>query len=126
MLGLGMIAGASWLLSGQRYQQLLSEQLSDLFGARVQVGTSHLSLHNGLGVRFEGVTVQDGADAAPFFTAAEVDLLLDFSALWRGDLLFHRIDFVKPYFQILANGKRFLQLADRLRNADRAPRESSS
>ncbi len=126
LLGLSVIAGASWLLSGQRYQHLLSEQLSDLFGAHVQVGTSHLSLHNGLGVRFEGVTIQDDADAAPFFTAAEVDLLLDFSALWRGDLLFRRIYFVKPYFQILANGKRFLQLADRLRSADPTPRESSS
>src|SRR5882672_2075137 len=116
MLCLGVIAGMSWLLSGQRYQQLLSEQLSDLFGARVQVGTSHLSLHNGLGVRFEGVTVQDDAGATPFFTATEVDLLLDFSALWRGDLLFHRVNFVKPHFQIVSNGKRFLQLADRLRS----------
>lgn len=111
---LGGVVWIGWLLSGQRYQQLLVEQLSDLFGARVQMESSHLSFHSGIGVRFEVVTVKDEAEV-PFFTAAEIELLLDLPALWRGDLLFHRVDLVKPTLQIEAGGKRLLRLLTRLR-----------
>lgn len=114
-LVLSLAVWIGWLLSGQRYQQLLVEQLSDLFGAQVQMESSHLSFSGGIGVRFAVVTVKDEAEAAPFFTAAEIDLLLDLPALWHGDLLFHRVDVVKPTLQIEAGGKRLLRLLTRLR-----------
>ncbi|HXG22586.1 MAG TPA: AsmA-like C-terminal domain-containing protein [Methylomirabilota bacterium] len=115
-----VVAGAawvSWLISGQRYQQILAEQLSALLDAHVQMEKSHLSFHNGLGVQFDGVTIKDNAAVAPFFAAAEIDLLLDLSALWRGELLFHRIEVVQPRLQVTAEGKRFARLVRRLREA---------
>jgi hypothetical protein len=118
---IGVIAWVSWLLSGQRYQQLLTEQLSALFGARVQVASSHLSLNRGLGVQLDDVTIKDDADAVPFFTAAQVEMRLNLAALWRGDLLFHSVNFVKPHFQVTAEGKRFLQLLQRLRSTPTLP-----
>ncbi len=121
MLVIGTVAWAAWLLSGQRYQQLLTEQLSTLFGAHVQVETSHLSFHNGLGVRLDTVTIKDDADTTPFFTAAQVEMRLDLPALWHGALLFHNVNFVKPRFQVTAEGKRFLQLVHQLRTAPSAP-----
>jgi uncharacterized protein YhdP len=114
-----------WLLSGQRYQQILTEQLSLLFDARVQVGKSHLSWQNGLGVRFDTVSVKDDRDSTPFFTAAEIELLLDLSALQRGELLFRRIDLIKPNLHIAVEGKRLLRLAARVRESQNALEASS-
>lgn len=114
------IVWVGWLLSGQRYQEILTDQLSALFGARVQVEKSQLSFHGGFGVEFDGVTVKDDASSAPFFAAEEIDLLLDFGALWRGELLFHRIDLVKPHLQVAAEGKRLLKLVNRLREPPEA------
>lgn len=111
----GGVAWISWLLSGQRYQTFLMEQLSALFDARVQVESSQLSFHGGLGIQFDSVTVQDSGAAAPFFVAEEIALLLDLRALWRGKLLFGRIDFVKPRLQIELAGERLVQLVHRLR-----------
>lgn len=108
------VAWISWLLSGQRYQTFLTEQLSGLFGARVQVEGSQLSFHGGLGLRFAAVTVRDSGAAAPFFVADEIELLLDLRALWRGALLFDRIDFVKPRLQMELAGERFFHLIQRL------------
>jgi hypothetical protein len=115
-----------WLFSSQRYQQLLTEQLSVLFGARVQMEQSRLSFQNGFGVQFEQVTVQEGKNAAPFFTATGVELLLDLSALWRGELLFRRIDIVNPSLQVTAEGKYFLELMRRLRESPTSTNDSSS
>lgn len=114
-VGAGIWLG--WLFSGQRYQQLLTEQLSALFGARVLMEDSYLSFHDGIGVQFKKVTVQKDADATPFFTAVGIELLLDLSALWRGELLFRRIDIVSPSLQVTAEGKYFLQLMKRMRES---------
>ena len=66
---LGGLAWIGWLLSGQRYQALLTAQLSALFGARVQVESSQLFFQGGLGIHLGSVTVQDDASATPFFVA---------------------------------------------------------
>lgn len=118
----GGVVWISWLLSGQRYQTFLTEQLSTLFDAHVQVESSQLSFHGGLGLQFDVVTVQDSETAAPFFVAEEIALLLDLRALWRGKLLFHRIDFMNPRLQVELAGERLVQLLQRLRT----PRESAS
>jgi hypothetical protein len=121
----GGVAWISWLLSGQRYQAFLTEQLSALFDARVQVESSQLSFHGGLGLRFDSVTVQDSGAAAPFFVAEEIALLLDFRALWRGKLLFDRIDFVKPRLRMELAGERLVQLVHRLRTTRESATPSS-
>lgn len=123
LVGVGVWIG--WLLSGQRYQQLLTEQLSALFGAELRVERSHLSFHGGFGVQFENVTVNQGAKASPFFTAAGIELLLDLTALWRGELLVRRIDLLQPSLQIGSGNNDFLQLVRRLREARMAAGESS-
>ncbi|MGE0679926.1 MAG: AsmA-like C-terminal domain-containing protein [Candidatus Binatia bacterium] len=118
----GGVVWISWLLSGHRYQAFLTEQLSALFDAHVQVERSQLSFHGGLGLQFDTVTIQDSGAAAPFFVAEKIGLLLDFHALWRGELLFDRIDFVRPRLQVELVGERLLQLIHRLR----ATRESTT
>ncbi|MBI3795707.1 MAG: hypothetical protein HY268_01895, partial [Deltaproteobacteria bacterium] len=90
----------AWLLSGQRYQQMLTQQLSARLGAEVRVGSSQLSLHHGLGIRLDTVTVQRGPEANPFFSADRIEVLLDFSALLHGNLLFRHIDCVKPHIRL--------------------------
>ena len=123
LVGVGVWIG--WLLSGQRYQQLLTEQLSALFGAELRVERSHLSFHGGFGVQFENVTVNQGAKASPFFTAAGIELLLDLTALWRGELLVRRIDLLQPSLQIGSGNNDFLQLVRRMREVRIAAGESS-
>lgn len=113
----GGVAWISWLLSGQRYQTFLTEQLSTLFDAQVQVESSHLSFHGGLGLQFDSVTVQDSGAVAPFFVAEEIALLLDLRALWRGELLFHRIDLIQPRLQVEHAGERLLRIVQRLQEA---------
>ncbi|MBI3302096.1 MAG: hypothetical protein HYZ72_08485, partial [Deltaproteobacteria bacterium] len=113
----GLLVWAAWLLSGQRYQLMLTQQLSALLGAEVRVVSSRLSFLGGLGIQLDTVTVQDSADAAPLFTADRIDLLLDLSALLHGQLLFHRVDCVKARMQLAEEGRTLLRLLDHIQAA---------
>ena len=95
-----LLVWVAWLLSGQRYQQILTQQLSAKLGAEVRVVSSRLSLHHGLGIEFVTVAVQRGPEATPFFTADRIDVLLDLSALLHGQLLFRHIDCTKPRIRL--------------------------
>src|SRR5262245_7941606 len=103
----------AWLLSGQRYQQMLTQQLSVQLGAEVRVASSQLSLHHGLGIRLDTVAVQRGPEASPFFTAERIEVLLDLPALLRGDLLFRHIDFTKPHIRLPEGTGTIVALFDR-------------
>ena len=110
----GLLVEIVWLLSGQRYQHLLTQQLSALLGAEVSVVSSRLSLHHGLGIQLDTVAVQDGADSAPFFTADRLHVLLDISSLLHGRLLFRRVDCTKPRIRLFEQGGAQVRLLDRL------------
>ena len=116
----GGVAWIGWLLSGQRYQALLTEQLSSLFGAQVHVERSHFSWHSGLGLQLDAISIQDEGSETPFFVAESVELRLDLTAFWRGQLLFHRIDFVRPRLHITIAGERLFQLIRRIRETSDA------
>jgi hypothetical protein len=108
-----LLVWVAWLLSGQRYQQILTQQLSAKLGAEVRVASSRLSLHHGLGIRLDTVAVQHGPEAPPFFTADRIDVLLDLSTLLHGQLLFRRIDFSKPRMRFPEGMGTDLTLLDR-------------
>jgi hypothetical protein len=95
-----LLVWVAWLLSGQRYQQILTQQLSAKLGAEVRVVSSRLSFHHGLGIQLDTVAVQRGPEATPFFTADRIDVLLDLSALLHGQLLFRHIDCTKPRIRL--------------------------
>ena len=95
-----LVVWVAWLLSGQRYQQILTQQLSANLGAEVRVVSSRLSLRYGLGIQLDTVAVQHGPEATPFFSADRIDVLLDLSALLHGQLLFRRIDCSKPRIRL--------------------------
>ena len=60
-----VLAGTVWLLSGDRYQTLLTQYLSQVLGAEVRVSGSRLSYTDGLGIEFADVTVQFSAQNTP-------------------------------------------------------------
>ncbi len=95
-----LVVWVAWLLSGQRYQQMLTQQIGARLGAEVRVVSSRLSLHYGLGIQFDTVSVQHGLEATPFFTADRIDVLLDLSALLHGQLLFRHIACTKPRIRL--------------------------
>ena len=78
-----VVLALAWWLSSH-YQPLLTQRLSTLLGAEVRVAGSALSFRRGLGVGLERLVVQNRSEAAPFFTAERVDVLLDLRALLRG------------------------------------------
>jgi len=82
------VVWVAWFLSGQRYQQMLTQQLSVKIGAEVRVASSRLSLSHGLGIQFNDVAMQRRPEANPFFTADRIEVLLDFSALRTGSYFF--------------------------------------
>ncbi len=94
------VVWVAWLLSGQRYHQMLTQQLSAQLGAEVRMVSSRLSFHYGLGIQLNTVAVQRGPEASPFFTAERIDVLLDFSALLHGHLLFRHIDCTRPRIRL--------------------------
>jgi len=95
-----VLAGTAWLLSGHRYQTLLTEHLSQLLGAEVQVADSRVSIAGGLGIELAGITVQLPTENTLVLTAERFDLLLDLKALARGRLLFNEIKASHPYIRI--------------------------
>lgn len=95
-----VLAGTAWLLSGDRYQTLLTEQLSQLLGAEVRVSGNRFSLTRGLGIELTGVTIQLPNKGVPFLTSERVDVLLGLKALLRGRLLFHQLNAIRPQMYI--------------------------
>ncbi|MCE2487391.1 MAG: hypothetical protein J4F42_17895, partial [Desulfurellaceae bacterium] len=91
----------AWWLS-YHYQPLLTQRLSALLGAEVRVAGSALSFRRGLGIGLEQPVIQNRSEAAPFFTAERVDVLLDLRALLRGQLLFHYIHCLRPRIRLVA------------------------
>ena len=96
-----VVLALAWWLSSH-YQPLLTQRLSTLLGAEVRVAGSALSFRRGLGVGLERLVVQNRSEAAPFFTAERVDVLLDLRALLRGQLLFHYIHCLRPRIRLVA------------------------
>ena len=94
------VLGIAWWLSRQHHQPFLTQQLSAVLGAEVGVASSAVSLRRGLGIRLERVTVRNQSDAAPFFTAEHIDVLLDLVALLRGQLLFRHVYCLSPRIQL--------------------------
>jgi hypothetical protein len=94
------VVWVAWLLSGQRYHQMLTQQLSAQLGAEVRMVSSRLSFHHGLGIQLNTVAVQREPEASPFFTAERIDILLKFSALLHGHLLFRHIDCTRPRIRL--------------------------
>lgn len=95
-----VIGGVGWLLSGQRYQTFLTEQLSARLHAQVRVTHSDLSIAHGLGLGLYGVELQPEATTEPMLTAEHVTVLLDIRALFRGQLLFHQVKWEKPQISL--------------------------
>lgn len=91
-----VIGGVGWLLSGQRYHTFLTEQLSARLHAQVRITRSDLSIAQGLGFVLHEVEIQPETATAPMLTAERVAVLLDIWALFRGQLLFHRMEWEKP------------------------------
>lgn len=96
-----VVLALAWWLS-YHYQPLLTQRLSTLLGAEVRVAGSVLSFRRGLGIGLERLVVQNRSEAAPFFTAERVDVLLDLRALLRGQLLFHYIHCLRPRIRLVA------------------------
>lgn len=95
-----VLAGTAWLLSGHRYQTLLTEHLSQLLGAEVQVADSRVSIAGGLGIELASVTICLPNEHTPLLTAERFDVLLDLKALLRGRLLFNEMKASRPHIRI--------------------------
>jgi hypothetical protein len=93
-------------LSGQRYQTLLTEQLSQLLGAEVRVSGSRFSSAGGLGIELVGVTIQLPTENTPFLTAERFDMLLDLKALVSGRLLFHEMKASRPHIRVAGDNEQ--------------------
>src|SRR5687768_14696707 len=91
VLVLGLGTWVAWALTDQRYQRFLTQQLSDRLAAEVQIGTSRVTVRQGLGIAFANVTIRDRPDVTPLFTANTIDVFLDFSSLLRGHFDFRRV-----------------------------------
>ncbi|NOT57591.1 MAG: hypothetical protein HOP18_23545 [Deltaproteobacteria bacterium] len=100
VLALLIIGGVGWVLSGQRYHTFLIEQLSARLHAHVRITGSDLSIAQGLGLELHGVEIQPETATAPVLTAERVAVLLDIWALFRGQLLFHRVEWDKPHITL--------------------------
>ncbi|MSQ47881.1 MAG: hypothetical protein EXR78_05750 [Deltaproteobacteria bacterium] len=96
VLALLVIGGVGWLLSGEWYHTFLIDQLSARLHAHVRIASSDLSIASGLGLELHGVEVQPDATTAPLLTAERVAMLLDVWALFRGQFLFHQVEWGKP------------------------------
>ncbi len=96
VLALLIIGGVGWVLSGQRYHTFLIEQLSARLRAHVRITRSDLSITQGLGLELHGVEIQPETATAPVLTVERVAVLLDVWALFRGQLLFHRVEWENP------------------------------
>ncbi len=103
-----VLAGTAWLLSGYRYQTLLTEHLGQLLGGEVQVTGSRLSLAGGLGIELSGITIQLPDKHTPVLTAERFDMLLDLNALMRGRLLFNEIKASRPHIHIAGDPEQGL------------------
>src|SRR5581483_7875346 len=99
-------AGAAWLLSGQRYQRLLTQHLSQVLGAEVHVAGSRLSYAGGLGIEFTNVTMQFPTQHAPFFSTERLAVLLDLNALVYGRLLFHELKASHPDIRVAGDNEQ--------------------
>src|ERR1700752_3720532 len=100
-----MVAGTAWLLSGQRYQSLLTAHLSQLLGAEVRVSGSRFSSTGGLGIEFADVAIQFPTERDPFFSADRLAILLDLKALASGRLLFHELNASHPHIRIAGDNE---------------------
>ena len=96
-----VLAGTVWLLSGDRYQTLLTQYLSQVLGAEVRVSGSRLSYTDGLGIEFADVTMQFPTQQSPFFSTERLAVLLDIHALVYGRLLFHELKASRPHIRIV-------------------------
>jgi hypothetical protein len=103
-----VLAGTAWLLSGRRYQTLLTEHLSQLLDAEVLVADSRVSIAGGLGIELAGITIKQPNDPRPVLTAERFDILLDLKALLQGRLLFNEIRTSRPRIHIVGDPKREL------------------
>ena len=97
-----VLLAVAWWLSFHHYQPFLTQHLSTLLGAEVRVARSAVSFRHGLGIGLERLVVQDRSEAVPFFTAERVDVLLDLTALLRGQLLFQHIYCLRPRIRLTA------------------------
>ena len=98
----GVLGYVTWLLTDQRYRQFLTEQLSTMVNAEVQVGTAHITVWPRLGIELDEVTIREYAATTPFFTASTIDVLLDLSALLQGQFDFRHIVVIRPHLQVIA------------------------
>jgi hypothetical protein len=106
-----LIVGTAWLLSGDRYQTLLTEHLSQALGAEVQVADSRLSYAGGLGIEFVEVKMQLPSHVSPVFSAERLAMLLDLKALIRGRISFHEMKVSRPHIDIIDDkGRKMWQL----------------
>jgi hypothetical protein len=126
MLVILLLGGVAWLLSGQRYQTFLTEQLSARLHAQVRVARSELSIAQGLGLELHGVEVQPEAAPEPILTAERVAILLDVRSFFRGQLLFHRVEWVNPRIYLTESAKRPFAVFGALLSEGEAPTSSGS
>ena len=97
-----VLLAVAWWLSSHRSQPFLTQHLSALLGAQVRVAGSAVSFRRGLGIGLEELVVQNRSEDAPFLTAERVDVLLDLTALLRGQLLFRHIYCLRPRIRLAA------------------------
>lgn len=123
-----MLGGVAWLLSGQRYQTFLTEQLSTLLQAQVSVAHSQLSLFRGFGIALQGVEVRHEATSEAALTTERMVVFLEVRALFHGQLLFSHVECVKPTIHLTEHTRGLLGVfGELLRSSENAvPSQSNS
>jgi len=124
VLGCVILASVAWLLSGNRYQTFLTEQLSTLLQARVSVEHSQLSILRGLGIVLQGVEVRHETTNETTVTTERMVVSLDARALFHGQLLFSRVECVRPTIQLTERTRSILEVADTLLSSSENPLSS--
>src|SRR5262245_33207001 len=116
-----MIASVAWMLSGNRYQTFLTEQLSTLLQAQVRVADSQLSIFHGFGIALREVEVRRDATDEATLTAERLVVHLDARALFHGQLLFSYVECVKPTIHLTERTRSFLEVVDTLLSSSEEP-----
>src|SRR5262245_3585677 len=116
-----MIASVAWMLSGNRYQTFLTEQLSTLLQAQVRVADSQLSIFHGFGIALREVEVRRNATDEATLTAERLVVHLDVPALFHGQLLFSNVECVKPTIHLTERTRSFLEVVDTLLSSSENP-----
>ena len=100
VLAIVAMGAALFLLPADRIAQVAASQFESATGRQINVGGNvRASFWPTLGVRLTDVSVEnvDWSDRGPLITAESLDIAVDPSVLWGGEVQLKRAEFVAPH-----------------------------